>query len=188
MKFFEHILKGLMLMFTALLTASLFFAACRTTKSVNKEVTRELGKDSFHYREIANVNRVFIPMAKADMVIPVKLLTDSNYRYAEKSNGRAKVVFEKHGTDSITITAHCDSLEQVIVSKDKEIYQLQKQQLEQIKDKQVTVVVKRTWFERLILWACALFVLLQGVQFILKFLKTPIWQKLLAAVKAAIKR
>lgn len=188
MIFFEKILRCLIFTLTALLLASIFFIACRSAKNTSHQITNSSLMDSIVYREVANVRKILVPVSKADLIIPSALLNDSNFRYAEKSNGRAKVVFEKHGTNSITITAHCDSLEQVIVSKDKEIYQLQKQQLESIKYKQTTVVVKHTWFERLTLWACALFVLLQSIQFILKFLKTPIWQKLLAVLKAVLKR
>jgi hypothetical protein len=162
-KFLSYLLLSLFL----LLTMYALFS-CRTAKSVasnSASNTTEQKGDSLIYIERMHIDTVKVAAESASLTIPFKLLKDSLINYMEKSNGRAQVIIQRKG-DSILVQANCDSLMQLLISRDKELRKWQQYALDHKETKTTTTVYVKppTWFVWLLIIAALLAALSIAVQ------------------------
>lgn len=99
-----------------LLLLVLLFASCKAVK--NAQISQEKQKDSISYVERVIIDTLKIPGDKIVVQIPCDELKSQNF-----SKGRAKVKVEPKGNGYV-ITASCDSIEKLLISKEKEIIRL----------------------------------------------------------------
>jgi hypothetical protein len=99
-----------------LLLLVVLFASCKTVK--NTQISQEKQKDSISYVERVIVDTLKIPGDKIEIKIPCDDLKSQSF-----SKGRAKVKVEPKGNGYV-ITASCDSIEKLLISKEKEIIRL----------------------------------------------------------------
>jgi hypothetical protein len=89
---------------------------CRTIKTV--EQTQETKKDSVSYIERVKIDTLRIPAEKIQIELPCNQL-----RPQSSAQGRAKVKAEPRGNGYIVVLS-CDSIEKIVISKDREINRL----------------------------------------------------------------
>jgi hypothetical protein len=99
-----------------LLLLVLLFASCKTAKST--QISQAKQKDSVSYVERVIVDTLKIPGDKIEIKIPC-----DDLKYQSFSKGRAKVKVEPKGNWYV-ITASCDSIEKLLISKEKETIRL----------------------------------------------------------------
>jgi hypothetical protein len=92
------------------------FASCRTVKTT--EQVHEKQKDSISYVERVIIDTLKIPGDKIEIEIPCNELKSQSF-----SKGRAKVKLEPKG-NGYTVIVTCDSIEKLLLSKQREIFRL----------------------------------------------------------------
>lgn len=131
----------------AMLVAVCF--SCKPAKLTTTEKVSEKKGDSIVYKETVKFDTVRVKSESANISIPFYMLKDSLLNYMEKTNGRARVSIQRKG-DTIYAEAHCDSLEKVIASKDKELNEWHRYAIEQNKTKTEVIIRLPLWFKLLI--------------------------------------
>lgn len=103
----------------SIILIGLLFANCRPVKSV--EQTHEKQKDSISYIERVKVDTIKIPGDKIEINLPCDQIRPQSF-----AQGRGKVKAEPKG-NGYTVVFTCDSIEKLVISKDKEINRLSEQ-------------------------------------------------------------
>ncbi|QSW90695.1 hypothetical protein J0383_07765 [Flavobacterium endoglycinae] len=94
----------------------ILFIGCKTVKTV--EQSHEKRKDSISYVERVKIDTLKIPGEKIQIELPCdQIKPQSSFQ------GRTKVKAQPNGNGYI-ITASCDSIEKIVISKDREINRL----------------------------------------------------------------
>jgi hypothetical protein len=96
----------------------ILFLGCKTVKTV--EQSQEKHTDSISYVEIIKIDTIKIPGEKIQIELPCDQLRPQSF-----VQGRANVRAEPKGSVYI-VTASCDSIEKIVISKDREINRLSK--------------------------------------------------------------
>lgn len=147
---------------TGLLLCLLLFS-CRSSKELTKETSREIRNDTSAYKETIKLDTLKAPKQTATLAIPFHVLRDSLWNDFEATSGRAKVkVRLLH--DTLYAGAECDSLEKVIASKDKELFQYRNQQTEQQTNSKQVIIQLPLWLRLALIGGLVLLVLLAVIQ------------------------
>lgn len=100
----------------SILLIVILFLGCRTIKTT--EHLQEKKKDSISYVERVKIDTIKIPGEKIEIELPCDEL-----RPQTSARGRTNVKAEPKGNGYV-ITASCDSIEKIVISKDREINRL----------------------------------------------------------------
>lgn len=142
----------------SLLLLVILFLGCKTVKTV--EQSQEKRKDSISYVERVTIDTLRIPGEKVEIELPCDEL-----RPQSSAQGRANVKAEPKGNGYI-VTASCDSIEKLVISKDRKIYRL----TELLKDSNVKETVELTFMQTFWIGAGKLFIFLLLLVIIVKLL------------------
>jgi hypothetical protein len=146
---------------TGLLLCVLLFS-CHSTRELTKETSREIRSDTSAYKETIKLDTLKAPKETATLAIPFHVLRDTLWSDFETTSGRAKVkVRLLH--DTLYAGAECDSLEKVIATKDKELYQFRHEQTEQQTTSKQVIIQLPLWFRLALIGGLVLLVLLIAI-------------------------
>lgn len=120
-----------------LFVISFSLVGCRTIKKSLSNTENKSLTDSSISREHISIDTFRVKRDVAGLQLPAKEIQNQTFR--EKSNGRAKVVVRVE-KDTMYVDAICDSLEHIILQRNKEV--LHYRQL--LNEKQIKEVVVKT--------------------------------------------
>lgn len=136
----------------------ILFIGCRTVKTV--EQSQEKRKDSISYVERVKIDTLKIPGEKIQIELPCDELKPQS-----SAQGRAKVKAEPKGNGYVVVLT-CDSIEKLVISKDRDIYRLK----ELLKDSNKKETLELTFMQTFWIGAGKLFISLLLLFIIVKLL------------------
>lgn len=110
---------------------------CRTTKIT--EHSQEKKKDSISYVERTKIDTIKIPGERVEIELPCDQIKPQS-----SAQGRAKVKAEPKGNGYVVVLT-CDSIEKLVISKDREIFRLS----ELLKDNQKKATLELTTLQKI---------------------------------------
>lgn len=142
----------------SLLLLVILFLGCKTVKTVDK--SQEKRKDSISYVERVKIDTLIIPGEKVQIELPCDELKPQS-----SAQGRANVKAEPKGNGYVVVFT-CDSIEKLVISKEREIYRLK----EALKDSNIKETVELTFMQTFWIGAGKLFIFLLVLVIIVKLL------------------
>lgn len=142
----------------SLLLLVILFLGCKTVKTVDK--SQEKLKDSISYVERVKIDTLIIPGEKVQIELPCDELKPHS-----SAQGRANVKAEPKGNGYVVVFT-CDSIEKLVISKEREIYRLK----EALKDSNIKETVELTFMQTFWIGAGKLFIFLLVLVIIVKLL------------------
>lgn len=122
---------------STILVVLILCVGCRTIKKT--EHTQQTKKDSVSYIERIKIDTLKIPGEKIEIQLPCDQLKPQS-----AAKGRAKVKAEPKGNGYIVVIS-CDSIEKLVISKNREIYRLN----ELLKNSSSTETKELTFMQKL---------------------------------------
>ncbi|MEO6176770.1 MAG: hypothetical protein ABIP27_16585 [Flavobacterium circumlabens] len=136
----------------------ILFIGCRTVKTVDQ--SQETRKDSVSYIDRIKVDTIRIPGETVTMKLPCDQLKPQS-----SAQGRANVKAEPKG-DGYVVVFTCDSIEKLVISKNREIYRLS----QELKNSNIEKTVELTFLQTLWINLGKLFVCLIILFIVVKLL------------------